>query len=280
MERKKLTLNDIQLMKSQGRKITMLSICDYPMALIGEKAGLDMILVGDSLGMTTLGYENTVPVTMEESLHHTKAVTRAAKNTFVVGDMPFMSYQSSQRDAILNAGRFMKEGLVDAVKVEGGADMADVITAIFKAGIPVMGHVGLTPQSASLLGGLKAQGTTAVAAQKVIDDALAVEKAGAFMVILECVPASVSEIITSRLKVPTLGYGAGIGCDGQGLVAHDIIGYFDRFTPKFIKQYTNVSGAILEAFESYTKDVTDGTFPTDEHSFHIKKDELGKIKNQ
>ena len=279
MERQKLTLADIQMMKSQGRKITMLSICDYPMALIAEKAGLDMILVGDSLGMTTLGYDNTVPVTMEESLHHTKAVTRAAKNTFVVGDMPFMSYQSSERDAILNAGRFMKEGRVDAVKIEGGAEITHIITAIVKAGIPTMGHVGLTPQSFSLLGGFKAQGTTAVAAQKVIDDALAVEQAGAFMVVLECIPASISEIITRRLEVPTLGYGAGIGCDGQGLVAHDMLGYFDRFTPKFAKQYANISRVIFDAFESYTKDVKDGKFPTDEYSFHIIKEELDQIKN-
>ncbi len=280
MERRKLTLTDIQAAKEQGKKLTMLSICDYPMALIAEKAGIDMILVGDSLGMTALGYENTVPVTLEESLHHTKAVTRAAKNSFVIGDMPFMSYQPSERDAIINAGRFMKEALVDAVKVEGGANIAHIVTAMVKIGIPVMGHVGLTPQSFSQLGGFKAQGTTAADAQKVIDDALAIQQAGAFLVVLECVPALVSKIVTQRLNVPTLGYGAGPYCDGQGLVAHDIIGYFDRFTPKFVKQYTNISQAILDAFESYKKDVDGGTFPTDEHSFHIKKEQLDQIKNQ
>ena len=280
MERRELTLMDIQAMKEQGRKLTMLSICDYPMALIAEKAGIDMILVGDSLGMTALGYESTVPVTLEESLHHTKAVTRAAKNSFVIGDMPFMSYQPSERDAIINAGRFMKEGRVDAVKVEGGADIAHIVTAMVRIGIPVMGHVGLTPQSFSQLGGFKAQGTTAADAHKVIDDALAIQQAGAFLVILECVPALVSQIVTERLKGPTLGYGAGPYCDGQGLVAHDIIGYFDRFTPKFVKQYTNVSQAILDAFESYKKDVDGDTFPTDEHSFHIKKEQLDQIKNQ
>ena len=280
MERRKLTCRNIQAAKEQGRKLTMLSICDYPMALIAEKAGLDMILVGDSLAMTTLGYENTVPLTLEESLHHTKAVTRATKNCFVVADMPFMSYQSSERDAIINAGRFLKEGLVDAVKVEGGAGMVPVITALHEAGILVMGHVGLTPQSFSLMGGFKTQGTTATDAHKVIDDALAVQEAGAFLVILECVPAQVSKIITERLTVPTVGYGAGPYCDGQGLVAHDIIGYFDRFTPKFVKQYTNVSQSILEAFESYVKEVEGGTFPTDGHSFTIKKEELDQIKNQ
>ena len=280
MERKKLTIKDIQLLKEQGKKTTMLSICDYPMALIAEKVGLDMILIGDSLGMTTLGYENTLPVTMEESLHHTKAVTRATQNTFVIADMPFMSYQTSERDAICNAGRFMKEGLADAVKIEGGSNIAPTIKAIVNAGIPIMGHVGLTPQSFSLLGGLKVQGVTATTAQKVIDDALAVQEAGAFLVILECVPDEVSKIITERLTVPTLGYGAGPYCDGQGLVAHDVIGYFDRFTPKFAKQYANVSREITNAFESYIKDVTDGAFPKDEHSFHIKKEELDKIKNQ
>ena len=252
----------------------MLSICDYPMALLADRAGLHMILVGDSLGMTALGYENTVTVTLEEMLHHTKAVTRAAKNTFVVGDMPFMSYQSSERDAILSAGRFMKEGWVDAVKVEGGANMAPVVRAIFNAGIAVMGHIGLTPQSHSLLGGFKAQGTTVAAAEKLMDDALAVQEAGAFSIILECVPASVAKTITERLTVPTIGYGSGASCDGQGLVAHDIIGYFDRFTPKFAKKYADVGQVILRAFEEYVEDVADGKFPTDEHSFHMKKDEL------
>lgn len=278
MAKAKLTIPDIQAMKEAGRKITMLSICDYPMARIGEKAGLDMILVGDSLGMTTLGYENTIPVSIEESLHHTKAVTRAAGNTFVVGDMPFMTYQPSKRDAIINAGRYMQEARVDAVKVEGGVEIADTAGAIKKAGIPVMGHIGLTPQSLSQLGGYKAQGITADAAQRLIEDALELQRAGVFMIILECVPAAVTRIITERLKIPTLGYGAGPYCDGQGLVAHDIIGYFDRFTPKFAKKYADVGTVIQNAFQTYIQEVTAKTFPADEHSFHISKKELDKLK--
>jgi len=280
MGRGKLTILDIQRMKADGRKITMLSICDYPMALIAEKSELDMILVGDSLGMTALGYEDTIPVTLEESLHHTKAVTRAAKKTFVVGDMPFMSYQSSERDAIINAGRFMKEAKVDAVKVEGGSNVAKTVKAIHTAGIPVMGHIGLTPQSSSQLGGFKAQGTTAAAARKLIEDAFTLQEAGAFFIILECVPSPVSKMITEQLDIPTLGYGAGPYCDGQGLVAHDIIGYFDRFIPKFAKKYADISKVILEAFKTYIGEVTTERFPSDEHSFHIKTEELEKLKSK
>lgn len=278
--RKKVTLPDLQAKKTNGRKITMLSIPDYPMALLADQAGLDTILVGDSLAMTVLGYETTVPVTIEEMLHHTKAVTRATKYAFVVGDMPFMSNNTSERDAIINAGRFMQEGAVDSVKVEGGTNAAHIVSAIVRAGIPVMGHIGLTPQHISLLGGYKAQGRDVQTAKQVIEDALAIEQAGAFAIILECIPNQVSKIITERLRIPTISYGAGESCDGQGLVAHDILGMFDRFTPKFVKQYAQLGEQIQEAFEAFKSDVVDGQFPTDDHSFNIKKDELDQVLRQ
>ena len=279
-ERKKMTLPDIQAMKQDGRKITMLSIPDYPMALLADRAGLDTILVGDSLAMTVLGYETTVPITLDEMLHHTKAVTRAARYAFVVGDMPFMSNNTSERDAIINAGRFMQEGGTDAVKVEGGVNAAHIVKAIVGAGIPVMGHIGLTPQHVSLLGGYKAQGRDAQTALRVIEDALAIEEAGAFAIILECVPGQISKIVTERLRIPTISYGAGVYCDGQGLVAHDILGIFDRFTPRFVKKYADLGEQILGAFEAYVGDVVSGEFPTDEHSFHINEDELEKVIEQ
>jgi len=276
-ERKKMTLPDLQAMKQDGRKITMLSIPDYPMALLADQAGLDTILVGDSLAMTVLGYETTVPITMEEMLHHTKAVTRATRYAFVVGDMPFMSNNTSERDAIINAGRFMQEGGTDSVKVEGGVNAAHIVKAIVGAGIPVMGHIGLTPQHVSLLGGYKTQGRDAQTALQVVEDALAIEEAGAFAIILECVPDQVSRIVTEHLRVPTISYGAGPYCDGQGLVAHDILGMFDRFTPRFVKKYANLGGEILRAFEAYVGDVSSGGFPMDEHSFHINEQELAKV---
>lgn len=279
-ERRKITLFDLQAMKQQGRKITMLSIPDYPMALLADRAGLDTILVGDSLAMTVLGYDTTVPVTMEEMLHHTKAVTRATKYAFVVGDMPFMSNNTSERDAIINAGRFMQEGGTDSVKVEGGANAAHIVTAIVKAGIPVMGHIGLTPQHISLLGGYRVQGRDVQTARRVIDDALAIEEAGAFAIILECVPNQISKIVTERLRIPTISYGAGESCDGQGLVAHDILGMFDKFTPRFVKKYAELGEQIQEAFEAYVSDVVSGQFPTDGHSFHIKKEDLEKVMGQ
>lgn len=277
MERKKVTLLDLQKMKREGRKLTMLSINDYPMALLADKAGLDTILVGDSLAMTVLGYETTVPVTMEEMLHHTKAVTRATRYAFVIGDMPFMSNNTGEREAIINAGRFMKEGGTDAVKVEGGVDAAHIVRAVTRAGIPVMGHIGLTPQHISFFGGFKAQGRDAETAQRIIDDAMAVQEAGAFAIILECVPDPISKIVTERLDVPTIGYGAGMSCDGQGLVAHDILGMFDRFTPKFVKKYASLNEHTLKAFQDYVQEVTSGEFPTDEHSFHINQEELDKL---
>jgi 3-methyl-2-oxobutanoate hydroxymethyltransferase len=278
MEKKKITLLDLQMMKREGKKITMLSIYDYPMALLADRAGIDTILVGDSLAMTLLGYENTIPVTMEEMLHHTKAVTRAVKYAFVIGDMPFMSYNTSERDAIFNAGRFMKEAGADAVKVEGGSNVIDIVKALIRAGIPVMGHIGLTPQTISMLGGLKAQGKDEKTAQKIIDDALLLEEAGVFAIVLECVPALLSKMVTERLKIPTISYGAGIYCDGQGLVSPDVLGLFDRFTPKFAKRYVNLSELVLKAFVSFKEEVLKGEFPTDQHSFHLDEEVLSKIK--
>lgn len=276
-KRRKITVLDLQEMKENGRKITMLSIPDYPLALLADRAGLDTILVGDSLAMTVLGYETTVPITLDEMLHHAKAVTRGTKYAFVVGDMPFMSNNTSERDAIINAGRFMQEAGTDAVKVEGGVNAAHIVSAIVRAGIPVVGHIGLTPQHISQLGGYKAQGTDLETGSRVIEDALAVEKAGAFTIILECVPDQISRIVTERLKIPTISYGAGIHCDGQGLVAHDILGIFDRFTPKFVKKYSNLGQQIQDAFEEYVDDVINQQFPEDEHTFHIKKDQLDAV---
>lgn len=278
MERKKVTPVDVQAMKKEGKRITMLTAYDYPMALLEDRAGIDIILVGDSLGMTVLGYDNTIPVTMEEMLHHTKAVTRGAKHCLIIGDMPFMSYNTSDRDAIYNAGRFMKEGGADAVKLEGGASVKDIVRAIVRAGIPVMGHIGLTPQTISMLGGFKVQGKDAQAAQRIIDDALSLEDAGAFSVLLEAVPAPIARRITERLTVPTIGIGAGIHCDGQVLVVHDMLGLFDRFTPKFVKRYANLSEEVLKALGAYIGEVQTGAFPTEQHSFHIDEKELAKLK--
>ncbi len=278
MERKKITPIDIQTMKKEGKKISMLTAYDYPMALLEDRAGIEIILVGDSLGMTVLGYENTLPVTMDEMIHHTKAVTRGAKHALIIGDMPFMSYQTSEREAIYNAGRFMKEGGADAVKLEGGASVKETVKAIVKAGIPVMGHIGLTPQMISMLGGFKVQGKDAQAAKKIIDDALILEEAGAFSVLLEAIPAPIAKMITERLKVPTIGIGAGVHCDGQVLVVHDLLGLFDRFTPKFAKRYVNLSEQILQALNLYREEVSQGLFPTDQHSFHMDEKELRKVQ--
>ena len=279
MDRRKITPVDVQEMKRAGKKITMLTAYDYPMALLEDRAGIDIILVGDSVGMVVLGYENTIPVTMDEMIHHTKAVSRGARSALIIGDMPFMSYNSSEREAITNAGRFMKEGGADAVKLEGGASVAEVVRTIVKAGIPVMGHIGLTPQTISMLGGFKVQGKDAKAAQKIIDDAMILEESGAFSVLLEAIPAPIARRITERLTVPTIGIGAGVHCDGQVLVAHDMLGFFDRFTPKFVKKYANLNDSILKAFESYREDVVKGIFPADQHSFHIDEKELGKLEN-
>jgi 3-methyl-2-oxobutanoate hydroxymethyltransferase len=277
MEQKKITLLDLQDRKTRREKISMLTAYDYPLALLEDRAGIDIILVGDSLGMTVLGYENTLPVTMDEMVHHTKAVRRGTTYALVLGDLPFLSYQTSERDAILNAGRLMKEGGAEAVKLEGGAVMVDTVRALVKAGIPVMGHIGLTPQTFSMLGGFKVQGKNADSAQKIIDDALRLEDAGAFSVLLEAIPAAIAKKITERLRVPTIGIGAGVDCDGQVLVVHDLLGLFDRFTPKFAKRYVNLSEVIVNAVESYKGEVSRGEFPSRQHSYHIDEEELKKI---
>lgn len=278
MERKKIMIGDLSVKKREGRKITMLTAYDYPMARIIDDAGIDVILVGDSLGMVALGYDSTVPVTMDDMIHHAKAVRRGTKFAFLIGDMPFMSYQVSREEAIRNAGRFMKEALCDAVKLEGGDEMLDVTKAIVDAGIPVLGHLGLTPQTVSKLGGYKVQGRDQESAKKIIDQALRLEKAGCFAVVLECVPDKVAKLVTEKLKIPTISCGAGPDCDGQVLVTNDMMGLFDRFVPKFVKQYIKLSPLISNAFKKYKEEVENGEFPGSEHTFAINEAELEKLK--
>lgn len=263
----KLTQPDIIRMKSEGKKITMMTAYDYPTAMLVEKAGIDTILVGDSLAMTVLGYDSTAFVTMEEMLHHTRAVVRGARNTFIIADMPFGSYNVSTGQAVENANRFVKEAGADAVKLEGGTRAADVIAAVVDAGIPVLGHIGLTPQTVTMLGGYKVQGKTEESALKLIEDAKAVEAAGAFGIVLECVPLKLAEEITSILKIPTIGIGAGPYCDGQVLVYNDVVGLFEKFTPKFVKKYAKLDEIILKGLEQFKLEVQQGTFPDKEHSF-------------
>lgn len=271
--RKKITTRSFLLKKQRGEPITMLTAYDYPTALAVDKAGIDSILVGDSLGMVVLGYENTLPVTMEDMLHHCKAVSRGAKFSLLVGDMPFMSYQSSTNKAVENAGRFLQEAGMDAVKLEGGQERAKAIEKMVLAGIPVMGHLGLTPQSVNTFGGFRAQGKTASAAKKLLEDALALQDAGAFSIVLEAVPAQLAELISQKLTIPTIGIGAGIGCDGQVLVTHDLVGQFDRFVPSFVKQYAQIHDIVLSAMQTYQEDVRQGQFPAEEHSIFMKEEE-------
>jgi len=280
VEQKKLTLLDIKSRKSSGPKISMLTAYDYPWALLADQTGIDILLVGDSLGMVVLGYQDTVSVTMDEMIHHVKIVSRVAKRALVAGDMPFGSYNVSKEKAVENANRFMKEGRADCVKLEGGKTMAPVVEAIVNAGIPVMGHIGLTPQTASALGGFKVQGKSAEAARALIEDAKAVEKAGCFSLVMEAVPAPIAKIITETVSIPTIGIGAGIDCDGQVLVMYDMVGLFDRFTPKFVKQYAKISEIISSAIAEFKADVENGRFPEEKHSFTMKSDELEKIKNK
>jgi len=274
MERKKVTIPTLHGKKGRGEPITMVTAYDYPGALAADDAGIDMILVGDSLGMVVLGYDSTVPVTMDEMISHAAAVKRGAKFSFIVGDMPFLSYQTDVKEAIRNAGRFLKEAGSDAVKLEGGAEMAETVKAIVDAGIPVMGHIGLTPQSVSKLGGYRVQGKTARAALKLLDDALALEQAGAFSIVLETVPDRVAELVSKRLGIPTIGIGAGVGCDGQVLVFHDLLGYFDRFSPRHNKRYANLHETIVNALSEYRREVEWRAFPTAENSFAIGDDEF------
>lgn len=267
--RKKMTTLGFRQKKQRGEIITMLTAYDYPTALAMDEAGVDSILVGDSLGMVVLGYENTLPVTMEEMLHHCRAVSRGAKMALLIGDMPFMSYQVSVEQAVRNAGRFLQEGGMDAVKLEGGRERADTIRVITAAGIPVMGHIGLTPQSVHQLGGFRAQGKTASAAKRLMEDAQILEEAGCFSIVLESVPARLAELISKRISIPTIGIGAGAGCDGQVLVTHDLLGLFDRFTPKFVKKYADLHSEMQRAFANYIEDVETKRFPAPEHTVEM-----------
>jgi len=269
----KRMIHELHQMKRDGRKITWITAYDYPTAQFAEAAGIDMILVGDSLGMCVYGYPNTIPVTMDQCIVHCEAVRRGAPSTFVVGDMPFMSYQSSLEKAIENAGRFLKEAGVDAVKLEGGRRVVPMIRGILDAGIVVCGHIGLTPQSSGQLGGHKAQGRTVESAQALIDDALALQDAGVQLLLLEAIPPEVGKFITEKLTIPVLSIGAGMHCDGQLLIVSDLIGQFQAFTPKFVKRYCNVAEMVTSALRQYCDDVRSGAFPTDEHCYHMLEGE-------
>lgn len=263
--------------KQKGEKISMLTAYDYSTAKLVDQAGIDGILVGDSLGNVMLGYEDTLSVTVEDMIHHGAAVARGVKNALVVIDMPFLSYQTSVYDAVKNAGRLVKEGRAGAVKLEGGKEFAPQIRAITAASIPVMGHLGLTPQSIHTLGGYRVQGKTEAAAQKLLEDALAVEEAGAFALTLECVPAKLAELITSKLSIPTIGIGAGAGCDGQVLVYQDMLGMFNDYTPKFVKRFAEVGEVMKNAFAEYNRQVKEGSYPDEAHSFGMDEDVLKKL---
>jgi 3-methyl-2-oxobutanoate hydroxymethyltransferase len=277
--RKKVTTLTLRQKKERGEPISMLTAYDYPTALAIDQAGVDAILVGDSLAMVVLGYENTLPVTMEEMLHHSRAVARGAKSALLIGDMPFMSYQVSVEEATRNAGRFLQQGGMDAVKLEGGRERADAVRSITSAGIPVMGHIGLTPQSINQLGGFRAQGKTAIAARRLVEDALVLEEAGCFSLVLESVPARLAELITKKISIPTIGIGAGVGCDGQVLVTHDLLGLFDRFTPKFVKKYADFHGEMQRAFTDYIEDVETRRFPAQEHTVEMDDKEWDALLN-
>ena len=263
--------------KAKGEKLSMLTAYDYSTAKLEDESGINGILVGDSLGNVVLGYEDTVSVTMEDMIHHGAAVARGAKNALVVVDMPFMSYEVTVEEAVRNAGRLMKEGRAGAVKLEGGVRVAEQIRAIVKAGVPVMGHIGLTPQSINVFGGFKVQGKSEEAARALLADAKAVEEAGAFAVVIEAVPAALAQMITDAVSIPTIGIGAGAGCDGQILVYQDMLGMFSDFTPKFVKRYANVGEVMREAFANYAAEVASGAFPTEEHTYKIKDDVLEKL---
>lgn len=263
--------------KQKGEKLTMLTAYDYSTAKLVDEAGVNSILVGDSLGMVMLGYEDTLSVTMEDMIHHTAAVARGTKNALVVGDMPFLSYNTGIRDAVINAGRLMSEGRANCVKLEGGKEVCDVIRAITDAKIPVCAHIGLTPQAVNSLGGFKVQGKSLESAKALIEDALAVQEAGAFAVVLECVPAALAEKISSMLDIPTIGIGAGPGCDGQVLVYQDMLGVYKDFTPKFVRKFANVGEVMTQGIKAYIDAVNDGSFPEEKHCFKISEDIIDKL---
>lgn len=273
----KNTTTSIMQMKNSGHKISMLTAYDYTTARLLDEAGVNTIRVGDSLGNVILGYEDTISVTVEDMIHHSAAVARGAKNALVVTDLPFMSYQTSVYDAVVNAGRLMKEGRAGAVKLEGGKEVCPQIKAIVSAGIPVVAHLGLTPQSINTFGGFKVQGKTEAAAKKLIEDAKAVEEAGAFLLVLECVPAKLAKLVTESINIPTIGIGAGAGCDGQVLVIYDMLGMFSDFKPKFVKHFANAGDMIREAVKTYIAEIDDGTFPAEEHCYKIDDEVIDKL---
>ena len=273
----KNTTTSIMQMKNSGHKISMLTAYDYTTARLLDEAGVNTILVGDSLGNVILGYEDTISVTVEDMIHHSAAVARGAKNALVVTDLPFMSYQTSVYDAVVNAGRLMKEGRAGAVKLEGGKEVCPQIKAIVSAGIPVVAHLGLTPQSINTFGGFKVQGKTEAAAKKLIEDAKAVEEAGAFLLVLECVPAKLAKLVTESINIPTIGIGAGAGCDGQVLVIYDMLGMFSDFKPKFVKHFANAGDVIREAVKTYIAEIDDGTLPAEEHCYKIDDEVIDKL---
>ena len=273
----KNTVATVKQQKKDGDKITMLTAYDYSIARLMDESGINMLLVGDSLGMVMLGYEDTLSVTMEDMIHHTAAVSRGAKNALVVGDMPFMSYQTSVYDAVFNAGRLMKEGRCNAVKLEGGAAVCPQIKAITEASIPVIAHIGLTPQSVNAFGGFKVQGKSEEAARRLLEEAKAVEEAGAFSVVLECVPAKLAALISEAIEIPTIGIGAGAGCDGQVLVYQDMLAMFSDFKPKFVKHFADVGTMMKDGFAAYIKEVKEGSFPAEEHTFKIDEDVIKKL---
>ena len=274
----KNTVSTIQKQKEQEDKITMLTCYDYSTAKLMDEVGINTILVGDSLGMTVLGYKDTLSVTMEDMIHHCAAVTRGAKNALVIGDMPFMSYQVSIEQAVMNAGRLMKEGRVQMVKLEGGAAVCPQIEAIVKASIPVCAHIGLTPQSINAFGGFKIQGKSLEAAKQLVEDAKAIEDAGASMVVLEGIPAKLAQVITDTINIPTIGIGAGVGCDGQVLVYQDMLGMFTDFKPKFVKVFADTGNYMKNAFTSYINEVKDGSFPAEENTYKIDDDVMLQLK--
>ena len=273
----KVTIPSLIKMKKKGKKIAMITAYDYPTALLVDRAGVDVVLVGDSLGMVVLGYESTIPVTLEDIIHHTKAVSRAVKRALVVADMPFITFNVSVEEAIRNAGRLIKEGGAEAVKLEGGEEVKHVVKALVDAGIPVMGHIGLTPQRIAMYGGYHVRGKSVTVARKLIRDAKALDEAGVFSIVLELMTAEVAKVITEEVSVPTIGIGAGPYCDGQVLVFHDMLGLFERFTPRFVKKYANLGEIILNAVQEYVKEVKAGEFPSEEHSFYMKRQKYEKL---
>jgi 3-methyl-2-oxobutanoate hydroxymethyltransferase len=273
----RITVDDIKGMKQRGEKVVMLTAYDYPSARLAEEAGVDMILVGDTLGMVILGYDSTLPVTMEDMIHHTRAAVRGSQRALVVGDMPFMSFQVSVEEAMRNAGRLMKETGCQAVKLEGGVHMAETVRRLVQIGIPVVGHIGLTPQSVNQLSGFKVQGRTPETAERLMDDAMALQQAGAFCIVLELIPTPLAKLISQRLRIPTIGIGAGAGCDGQVQVWHDLLSLYSAFVPKHAKQYAQIGDAIKAAVTQYAAEVRSGEFPTSKESFRMDEKVLEEL---